>query len=309
VLLMSPGDVIRVEIQDSPGGVMVTLTDVTTGATGSMVGGPSAGFAQVNFAPSDTTCSVTPYAFHPMYSTSSERTRVPWAAHTYNVAFADEIGHFELCNAFNTNSSSPSFLNCTVPGPEENTFHRGSLLDSDDAPCANPAFFGYPSSFVNIIGCVASDLDYDGQSYALNWPGSSPDTLRDPVLRPGPIQFTSPKFVDSSGTPRNYERAAFEADIPAFDSSCNVLSGLGCQAPPPGAAFYPIYSTFVAPNHQCWWQFGGPWIPGTLNNFGGNATFEYGTLLKSAFPSPIGTEFQYLNFHQTLDVNPCQALP
>jgi hypothetical protein len=33
-----------------------------------------------------------------MYSTSSKQTRVIWVAHTYNVGFADEIGHFENCN-------------------------------------------------------------------------------------------------------------------------------------------------------------------------------------------------------------------
>jgi hypothetical protein len=42
-----------------------------------------------------STCIQTPYAFHPMYATSSEHTRVPGAAHSYNVAFSDEIGHFE----------------------------------------------------------------------------------------------------------------------------------------------------------------------------------------------------------------------
>jgi hypothetical protein len=50
------------------------------------------GFAQVDYEPTAATCTQTPYSFHPMYSTSSEHTRVPWAAHSYNVAFADEIG-------------------------------------------------------------------------------------------------------------------------------------------------------------------------------------------------------------------------
>jgi hypothetical protein len=33
-----------------------------------------------------------------MYSTSSEQTRVIWAAHSYNVAFTDEIGDWQYCN-------------------------------------------------------------------------------------------------------------------------------------------------------------------------------------------------------------------
>jgi hypothetical protein len=40
-----------------------------------------------------------------MYSTSSEHTRVPWAAHSYNVAFSDEIGHFEYCSAVDANGN------------------------------------------------------------------------------------------------------------------------------------------------------------------------------------------------------------
>ena len=54
--------------------------------------------AHVRFEPTSTTCHVEPYAFHPQYATSSEHTRVSWAAHSYNVAFSDEIGHFEYCD-------------------------------------------------------------------------------------------------------------------------------------------------------------------------------------------------------------------
>jgi hypothetical protein len=36
-----------------------------------------------------------------MYSTSGEHTPVPWAARSYNVAFSDEIGHFEYCSVVN----------------------------------------------------------------------------------------------------------------------------------------------------------------------------------------------------------------
>src|SRR5438477_10248789 len=59
------------------------------------------GFAQVNYEPTAATCTETPYAFHPMYATSSEHTRAPCAAHSYNVAFSDEIGHWEFCNHAN----------------------------------------------------------------------------------------------------------------------------------------------------------------------------------------------------------------
>ncbi|HCU92465.1 MAG TPA: hypothetical protein DHU96_06860 [Actinobacteria bacterium] len=56
------------------------------------------GFGQVKYDPAGTSCVNIPYNFHPMCPTTSEQTRVIWAAHTYNVAFSDEIGHFQFCN-------------------------------------------------------------------------------------------------------------------------------------------------------------------------------------------------------------------
>src|SRR5438067_2893289 len=83
------------------------------------------GFQQIVFDPSATRCSSRPYSFHPMYSTSSEHTRVPWAAHSYNVAFSDEIGHWEYCNHANVKGV------CVNPGVTENK------KDADDTQCFN----------------------------------------------------------------------------------------------------------------------------------------------------------------------------
>jgi len=76
---------------DSPAGLVTAIHDLTTGQSESMTASVTNGFAQINYDPTATTCTQTPYAFHPMYSTSSEHTRVPWAAHSYNAAFSDEI--------------------------------------------------------------------------------------------------------------------------------------------------------------------------------------------------------------------------
>ena len=85
------------------------------------------GFAQVNYDPTAATCTQTPYAFHPMYATSSEHTRVPWAAHSYNVAFADEIGHFEYCaNATRDGNARPT----RRPGRPQEGCRRSALLHS-----------------------------------------------------------------------------------------------------------------------------------------------------------------------------------
>jgi len=43
------------------------------------------------------TCTATPIAVHPEFSRSTPMTRNVNAAHTCNIAFADEIGHFEFC--------------------------------------------------------------------------------------------------------------------------------------------------------------------------------------------------------------------
>src|SRR5439155_15602268 len=98
VVYMNAGDELTISIHDSPVGLVTAVTDLTTGQTGSMTASVANGFAHPLFQPSASTCSEEPYAFHPIYSTSNEHTRVPWAAHSYNVAFSDEIGHFEYCD-------------------------------------------------------------------------------------------------------------------------------------------------------------------------------------------------------------------
>src|SRR5439155_16342941 len=97
-LFMNSGDELTVDIHDGAAGLTVIIHDLTTGQSGSMTASSGNGFAQVLYEPASATCHESAYSFRPMYSTSSEHTRVPWAAHNYNVAFSDEIGHFEYCN-------------------------------------------------------------------------------------------------------------------------------------------------------------------------------------------------------------------
>src|SRR5436190_5810357 len=125
-LFMDAGDQINLSIHDSNAGLVVAINDVTSGGSGSMTASVANGFAQVNFDPTAATCSQTPYAFHPMYATSSEHTRVPWAAHSYNVAFSDEIGHFEYCGHANVHGK---YVN---PAPGDN--HQKA---ADDPRCFN----------------------------------------------------------------------------------------------------------------------------------------------------------------------------
>ncbi len=50
-----------------------------------------------------------------------------------------------------------------------------------------------------------------------------------------------------------------------------------------GAQFYPFFST-TGSEDRCQWQEGGPYIPGTTNDFGGSSTTEFGPLLLTLFP-------------------------
>jgi hypothetical protein len=263
-----------------------------------MTGSIANQFGQVKFAPSPSTeCTNIPYAFHPMYSTSSEHTRNPWAAHAYNIAFSDEIGHFEyVCSQVNSTGS-----NCFA-------------VDADDDNC----FLALVRGVSRLLGCTDADRDFDGVPYQHTWPGSVQDRSQDVGFHPRSVLFTSPLFRPDGRDEelRNYNRVAFETNLPNIEASCNVSTGAGCVNPPTGANFYPIYSTRGGENRDgetrdddsnCVWQLGGPFIPGTKNTFGGTSTAEYGSLLQLVFPGVGGAEFFYQDFRQVLANNPCRA--
>ena len=234
-LFMGSGDKLIVDMHDTPAGFQVEIKDLTTGQTGSMTASRRNGFAQVKFDPTASTCTTIPYAFHPMYATSSEHTRVPWAAHSYNVSFSDEIGHFEYCN-----EADPATGACTEAGASD-----PGGLDDDDAYCFNAE----DSPRIKIGGCLDTDVDFDGPAYSTNWPGSIPNVHKDTSLHPSPILFSSPRFRPNHGDGlKDYSRVGFEADLPRieapdFGGICDRSTGANCVNPPPGASFYPIYTT------------------------------------------------------------------
>lgn len=79
------------------------------------------------------------------------------------------------------------------------------------------------------------------------------------------------------------------------------------RQPPPGAQFYPLY-TSTRVGGTCFLQQGGPNIPGTVNDFGGTSTAEYGDLLFVTYPD-VGFKTISLaeDFHRDLRANPCGA--
>lgn len=292
---MNPGDKLVARMHDTPDGFQVVIQDLTTGETGSMTASIANQFGQVKFAPAPSTeCTNIPYAFHPMYSTSSEHTRVPWASHSYNIAFADEIGHFEYCNKVDSSGT------CTVAGV---TDPKG--IDADDLFCFSAA----DSTRIQIAGCLGTDDDFDGVSYQHTWPGSLKDRDQDVRFNPRSVLFTSPLFTPHAWGKdelKNYSRVAFETDLPSIEINCDGRTGKSCVNPPNGANFYPIYST-RDDDDKCVWQHGGPYIPGTKNTFGGNSTAEYGSILQLAYPGVRGPFFAYTNFRRVLSHNPCEA--
>jgi hypothetical protein len=291
-LFMNSGDRLSVDEHDTAHGLQIVIKDNTTGQTGSMTSSAANGFGQVQFRPHGTSCNNIPYDFHPMYSTSSEQTRVTWAAHSYNVAFADETGHFDYCN-----DKVVSGGVCTTT---EGTGITKEATDGDDAGC----FDKTQSTLVQVSGCLGTNTGFDGVPYTPVWPDGNTR------LHPTAIQFSSPM---SNGW--NFQRMAFEADLPRIEDAtvCDRFTGTGCtlipttddlgpSGNPAPALFYPFFSTTKV-DGSCMWQIGNH-IPGSTNDFGQNA--QYGTLLNSTYTDlGGGPTNRYNNFRQILSRNPC----
>ena len=146
---MNPGDKLTVSMRDTPAGYYTRITDNTTGESGFMIASVANGFRQIVWDPVNFACKGRPYAFHAMYNRAlpplangQPRSWTTWSAHTDNVAYDVETGHFEPADA-----------------PSDTT-------SNDDPPC-----FSGPL----IPGCLGSDSDFDGYPYhAGDWPNGSP---------------------------------------------------------------------------------------------------------------------------------------
>ncbi len=123
-LLMNPGDMLQVTIQDvsvpaysyTVGGqtltvpkglaLQATVDDLTTREAGTMTASAANGFMDTQGiirGPSNTyslgNCSGVPFNFTAEYSSASPQNQVPWAALEGGVLMEDEIGHFEACSS------------------------------------------------------------------------------------------------------------------------------------------------------------------------------------------------------------------
>ncbi len=294
VAFLNPGDHYTVTLHDTAHGLETVVQDTTTGTVGKMTASAENGFGQVKFAPTGTTCTNLPYDFHPMYSTSSPKTTVPWAAATYNVAIDTEIGHFDYCTKVD-----PATGSCV--GREGAPGDREKADSFDDVGC----FPGSASTLIKIGGCLATNIGYDGTSYQHDWPNGTPDT-------PSPTIWTSPKTGPNYNV--QYEHLAFNTDLPAIEQStvptCDGTTGAHCTRTPPTddgtpATFYPWYSSGTALG-GCAFTIGQD-VPGfSTNNYGKLA--QYGPLLAVTYPELGGTTKSAFNdFQQILPNNPCPA--
>jgi hypothetical protein len=315
-LLMNPGDHLTIHMFDTTAGMKVVIKDHTTGVSGSMTASIANGFGNVVFDPSATTCTIAPYAFHPEFSTSTPLTRNVDAAHTYNIAFSDEIGHFEYCGKVGTDPDST----CLDPlGADTNDGDTAGPDPAGDDDFCLPA---KDSTLVKIGGCLDIDGDFDGVPYGFNWPGTFSNPVADRLMHPTSQLFTSPVTEGHNYTSMSFEGdmsrnessdTSFRVDVPCqrhVQNPADPSPGTGCVDPPPNSVFYPFYSTRIV-HGECMWQEGGPYIPGTVNLFGGSAHAEYGPIEDVSYPtSPLGSITKRLNdFRKILSYNPCPARP
>ena len=276
VLMMNPGDRIRVDMRDTPQGYVTAVTDLTTHQSGFMVASAANGFRHILWDPTNLTCNGAPYTFHAMYDTASAPLAngqptawTTWSAHTDNVAYDVETGHFEPADA----ASDP--------------------VSNDDPPC----FTGPPA------GCLGSDSDFDGFPYHADWPNGSPRF-------PTPNFISSPLSLNRAGVPaETYPVTRFETDLPRIEEAnnggglaCDHHTGQGCSNPPPGA-FYPWYHLLRVPGglagRRCAWALTND-IPGQISNFGGEQA-AWGPLELTNY----GFDLRYHNFAHVIS-NPCQ---
>jgi hypothetical protein len=242
-----------------------------------------------------------------MYSTSSPQTRVIWAAHTYNVAFSNEIGHFQFCHGPTPIPASQFGLDAQgnpITCPAGDTEGRGASArptDGDDNFC----FPGSEALRIHVNGCTDSNTGFDGAAYQKLWPDGNTR------LHPQPVLFSPPRTGPHFNV--NYQRMGFEADLPDIEPGCDVTTGTGCTLIPTQdnghpAVFYPYFSAFRAgAGHGCFLGYGAH-LPGSNTSFGRNA--QYGSLLGTTYLIRGGggaSHTLFTNFRQIFTPTPCRA--
>jgi hypothetical protein len=258
-LLMNPGDKITVHMWDAkiPGGhaLEVRETDLTTGKSGFMVASAANGFMNTD----PFKCTGTPFNFRPEYDTARAQNIIPWGIGPYMINSQYEIGHWEACSKvtgpFTITGGSfidTSYKHCA--GPYDSASDSSSSFEPNDSPCFPQGdTHGGTAAPDKVTGCdvfdgAIGDLDYDGQPYYPDWPGSlTPGAFPSPFLQQQPT---------SAGQP--YPNIQFMTDSSAtqFNTNCNLTTGTGCVLPPKGPGHFYPYFTLSSVGGKCVWEFG-----------------------------------------------------
>jgi hypothetical protein len=233
-LVMSPADRILITIKDSAAGLSITVNDLTSAATGSMVASGANGFTQtletshmpLGNPPPPGTCSTAAFSYHPEYLTASPANNGSWFGD--NISLSYEIGHWELCG---------DAACMTLPDPPD------PMSSMDDTGCVTALGVG---------GCSGTDGDHDGLSYLTDWPdgnASHPSTL---IIG---------NALDNGVGPLSFAGGSYQAPYGKIFFGGSV-----------GGPFYPFYSQ-AGTGTSCVFNFGND-IPGTTtNDFGQTAQY------------------------------------
>ena len=274
---MSPGDRIRVHLHDTPAGYRVDMTDLKTHKSGSMTASVANGFAHVLYTPGSGACQSAPYAFHAEYSTANPRGNT-WSAHTTNVSFSDEIGHFEHCLQLDAN------FNCAVAGSDDPT------LDDDDVGCVP----GKDAFVVHINGCFGADVDFDGLDQN-DWPGTIPTRRSTRNLHPRRCSYEPDHDGRAVSGDQLRGRPARDRELLQHGHGC------GLRQPAAGLAVHLLLDP--ADGASCSWQEGGRSSP-TVNDFGGSSA-EFDPSLTTYPVAGFTTVQRFENFNSGNLANAC----
>jgi len=294
-MLMGQGDHVTITIHDTSDGLTTDVVDHANGQVGTMTASAANGFAQMNYAPDPSTqCTSTPYTYHPMYSTASPLTRATWTAYPYNIAYADETGHFSYCSQVDETSG-------TCVG-QEGAPGNQHPADGDDFFC----FGADQTSRIPIAGCTFTNNGFDGTPYLDDWPNGD-------LNRGTPVMFTSP--LTGADYTQNYNQLALAGSQPFVEfgggqQGCNIFTMTGCTLLPKTdtgttAPFYPFF--YTTREQGCSWGEGTDIPRLTVNDYGKQA--EYGSYNTGVwYTGRNGTPFTYAsNFLNTFSGNPCPA--
>ncbi len=329
-LEMNPGDALAVTIKDTPQGLLTAVLDLSTHQLGFMVASAANGFMHSNlqtcantpfsFHPEFDTArqqNQVPWAaleggvlmedeighFEPCSSVTNSfpvtedlAGQVFQDANVYQTCVGGSEGPHAVGEGPCTFSSTGA-LTCENATTEGDVACPPGPVGSQN--CEYSDAFCMPEGNRQIdlngqieevrwpiAGCQDNvfqngDLDFDGSSYQADWPDGSP-------IHPTPFLYIGP--FDGHGRP--YPQVQFETDVAASEQDCNVATGVGCTAPPLGAAFYPFW-TIGRTFGVCTWSFGNTIRHLTIESFGGPAEYGTpdvarfgGTLTSSVIPNP-----------------------